>query len=360
MNITNFVSFDPWYRFTLDKVVNIPMAIKKKKLNILNFLKTDEFGDANKLDVISFDEDDQDYNFYTDEVTAVHKSMNVLSIVPQEGLRYSIINIMAYCAYRLINDYMCRYTQNSNSYSPDKKCLLIMKNEFLMSRVLLTTAKKNYASLQDLQEGNMLGGLLDIKGLPMAKSTLNNKTREKLQEILYEDILKADDIDQLKILKDLAIVEKEIFQSLISKNKEYYKPVTIKSMRTYADPFRISGIKASYVWNTLRYEDIEPIDLEVRNSIDIIKLDITPKNVEKIKDIYPEIHDKILGLFKEKPFAKGITALAVPRNSELPDWVLDFIDYPTIINDNLKNFPLESVGLYKMNDNNNYSNILKI
>jgi len=357
---SNIVSLDAWYRFTLDKVVDIPMAIKKKKLKAISFLETDEFGDSDKLKVIDFVEDDRDYDFKNDEIISIHKSMNVLSIIPQEGVRYSIINIMAYCLYKLINDYMCKYTQNSNSYDPKKKCLLIMKNEYLFKRVLLTLAKKNYATIQELQEGKFLNGLLDIKGLPIAKTTLNIKTQEKLQEILFEDVLNSDEIDQLRVLKDLAKVEKEIFDSLLSKNKEYYKPLTIKSMNSYDDPFRLSGIKASYVWNVLRYDNIAAIDLEVRNNIDVIKVDITQKNVEKIKELYPDVYDKIIPLLKEKPFIKGITAMAVPKNSELPDWTLEFIDYPTIINDNLKNFPLESIGLCKMNDTNNYSNILKL
>lgn len=354
------LSFDPWYRFVLDKVKDIPMVIKHQKLRPIAFLDVDEFGDADKLQVIDILEDDQDYNFYDDQIIEIHKSMNILNIIPQEGLRYSIINILAYCMYKILNDYMCRYTQNSNSYDPKKKCLLILKNEFLFKRVLLTDAKKNYASIQELQEGKFLNGWLDIKGLPIAKSTLNDKTQEKLQEILYEDILNSKEIDQLKVLKDLAKVEKEIFNSLLNKNKEYYKPLKIKSMNSYEDPFRISGVKASYVWNNLRYDGAEAIDLEARNSIDIVKLDITQKNVEKIKDIYPDIYNKILELFKDSHFQKGITAMAVPKNSELPDWAIEFIDYPTIINDNLRNFPLDSIGLYKMKDTNNYSNILKI
>ena len=357
---SNIISFDPWYRFVLEKVKDVPMKIKKEVLRPISFLETDEFGDADKLKVIDFVEDDQEYNFFDDEIVSIHKGMNVLNIIPQEGVRYSIINIIAYCAYKLINDYMCKYTQNSNSYDPTKKCLLIMKNEFLFKRVLITLAKKNYASIQELQEGKFLNGWLDIKGLPIAKSTLNDKTQEKLQEILYEDILMADDIDQLRVLKDLAKVEKEIFNSLMSKNKEYYKPVTIKSMNSYEDPFRISGIKASYVWNRIRDEGVEAIDLEARNSIDIVKVDITPKNVNKLKEINLEAYEKVISLLNEKPFEKGITAIAVPKNAELPDWALEFINYPIIINDNLKNFPLESIGLYKMNDTNNYSNILKI
>ena len=72
---------------------------------------------------------------------------------------------------------MISYTKETHSYRGDKECLIISKNEFLFYRVLLTNNKKNYASKQEIQEGKMIpDGIdtaLDIKGLPINKSTLN-------------------------------------------------------------------------------------------------------------------------------------------------------------------------------------------
>ena len=44
----------------------------------------------------------------------------------------------------------------------------------------------------------------------------------------------------------------------------------------------------------------------------------------------------------------------------VPDWVLPFVDYNDIISDSLKLFPLESIGINRLdNDNNvNYSNMI--
>ena len=42
-------------------------------------------------------------------------------------------------------------------------------------------------------------------------------------------------------------------------------------------------------------------------------------------------------------------------------WVQEFIDYRTIINDNITNFPFESIGITRLGSNNiNYSTIIKI
>ena len=141
-------------------------------------------------------------------------------------------------------------------------------------------------------------------------------------------------------------------------------------MSAYDDPMRIQGIKASVVWNELRDENLEAIDLSQRNTIDVVKVNISPDSVEQIREKYPELYLKCQNIFKspvcEKKTKDGvtimpITALAIPRDVQVPEWVLEFIDYKTIINDNLCNFPLESVGISKVDSTNvNYTNILSI
>ena len=107
-------------------------------------------------------------------------------------------------------------------------------------------AQKNYCDIQELQEGNIVPEQkrFTIMGMPINKSTLNKGTRDALQKILYEDILKPDTIDQITVLKKLCIFEKEIIKSIQTGKKEYLKPVTVKSMDHYDDPMRIFGIKA--------------------------------------------------------------------------------------------------------------------
>ena len=200
---------------------------------------------------------------------------------------------------------------------------------------------------------------LDVKGLPMNKSTLNKETRRRLKEILYEDILNSDTVDQIQVLKSLGKFEKDIYDSLASGNKEYYIPKRIKSIHSYSDPTRIQGIMAAEVYNRLRTSDMEPIDLEQINSIDVVKVNITEKNIESQKEKNPEIYNKLVNLFKDPLFSnkKSITSIAIPINEKVPDWLLDFIDYNTIINNNIV-FPIESLGIYE--GKSNYTNIVKI
>ena len=140
-------------------------------------------------------------------------------------------------------------------------------------------------------------------------------------------------------------------------------------MESYDDPLRIQGVKASLIWNMVRGEELEAIDLNARNTVDIVKVIITEENLEKIKDVYPGVYERFLTVFQDKQIfkekttktKKEITSLAIPVDVKTPKWVMEFIDYNSIINDNMSNFPLESINIKILNANNvNYSNIVQI
>lgn len=212
-----------------------------------------------------------------------------------------------------------------------------------------------------LQEGKVVPEekSLDVKGMDaFVKSSMAEETRTRLKKILYEDILRCEEIDQIKVLKDIAIMEKEIYESIRRGDKAFYKPVKIKSQSGYEDPMRIQGIKAACVYNALHEEGTEAIDLSIRNSIDVIKVEMTPRNIDIIKESFPIVYKKAIALFNLEGFKAGIDAVALPLNEPVPDWVKPFIRYTEIINDNVSGFPLESIGLKRGNGNNNTSNII--
>ena len=190
------------------------------------------------------------------------------------------------------------------------------------------------------------------------KSSMSQETRDRLKKILYEDILKCEEIDQIKVIKDIAIIEKEIYESIQNGDKKFFKPVKVKSQSAYEDPMRIQGIKASYVYNALHEEGTEALDLTIRNSVDVVKVEMTPRNIDLIKDDFPDVYAKAQELFKIKGFTIGVDAVAIPINEPVPDWVKPFIRYAEIINDNVSKFPLESIGVYRGNANNNSTNII--
>lgn len=400
---SSFVSLDAWYHYCVDAVKGVDMPILHQRIDVVDyckklekdtgeyidptgkdfaftFFKRDEFGDPEDPDILSaitFEDQELDYDFYNDEIIDMEKSINVCEFIPQDNLRFSIINIMAYVLDAVINRYMIDFTKNSHSYRGDDKCKIIMKNEFFMYRVLMTEVKKHYAMLQGIQEGKFLGteGVLDIKGIDcMAKSVFGDSTKKQLKKILLEDILKPENVSQLKVIKDLAIMEKEIYTSIIEGSKKYYKPLKVKSANHYKDPFTEQGIKGSIAWNYVKEDSLPALDLREQNSIDIVKTNITANTVEKIKDPFPEQYEKLRLLVdtRENTIVEGkpakdvfkgkITSIAIPKDTDVPEWVRPLIDVEELIANNTSGFPLESIGVSKLDSRTNvsYTNIIKL
>ena len=354
---STIVSFDAFYHYVLDRV----------NFDEISILNTEI--DTETMTKYTVPHMERRYDMFTDEVIEKESMIKPFIIIPQNNLRFSIINIIAYISGNLCNEYVEEYTKANHSWSDKKKCLLYLKNEFLFKRAVLTNNKKNYATKQELKEGVILEQnqehSLDIKGMPINKSTLNKTVKESLQKILFEDVLDADNIDEMRIIENIAILEKDIESSLKRGEKLYYKPLVIKAYSAYEDPMRIQGIKASLVWNKLRDPEIEAIDLTTRNTIDVVKVKIDPSNIGSIKDRYPEVYERMVDLFMDDKFftsgKKEITTIAVPVDTNVPDWVIEFIDYKTIINDNISNFPYKSCNIRRLGaDNINYSTIMKL
>lgn len=386
---STIISLDAWYRFVVQ-------LVDGEELKIANEYKVDE-PQKSKPKEKRFD-----YDFINDQIIdAPYLEESDNTLTPNQNVRLSIINMLGYVLDRLVNDYMIQFCKNNHSvkdsndtmfdHELNRKCKIISKNEFLFSRVLMGTVKKSYASIMELQEGNLVpeDKQLDVKGMEVfVKSTKTASTKEALKKILLEDILKAPKIDQLRVIKDIIIFEKRILESVRNGSKEYFKPATIKSQSNYDDPMRIQGIKGAVAWNELRSgTELEAIDLTERNAVDIAKVKIDRLSAESIKDTYPQIYNNIIKFFdlddaigveikeevdpktgkikkskKDNRIYKGsIDAISIPKDTPIPDWLKEFIDYNSIVEDNVKGFPYESIGIQRLDKSHvSYTNIIKL
>lgn len=110
------ISFDAFYRFILQKTVGIPMKIKQTFFDL----------PEEKVKEISYV---PDYDFYNDEITEMQRTINPIVMIPQDGLRQSIIAIIAYCCGIMLNEYVDQMCTNFNAIRPGG-CRLALKNEF--------------------------------------------------------------------------------------------------------------------------------------------------------------------------------------------------------------------------------------
>lgn len=368
---STIISLDAWYRYFVEKLNGEELRIANYCPDPVLFVKKNEDGEwetTGWLDAVEFEPKKLDYNFATDEIVERERTNDPSSLTPNDNVRFSLINILAFILDRIVNDYMERFCTNNHSFnklSPNpRKCRIIAKNEFSFSRLMMTMVKKNYASLIAVQEGNIVPEekQLDVKGIEvMYKSSSPKSTRDALKKIVLEDILKAPVIDQMRFIKDICILEKQIINNINAGSKDYYKPATIKAASSYADPMRIQGIKASVAWNLIKDEESPAINLDERNGINIAKVVINKNNAEEIKDTYPDIYNNINSALQKEEFKGKIDAIAIPMDVEVPEWLFKFINTNQIISDNISGFPYESIGIQTFDKKNiAYSNIVQL
>lgn len=364
---SSFISFDAWYRYVLQFTAHKHYRFEDYKSKLFTKIKRDEFGDMEKdflRKLFTIEEKEKEYDFYTGELSYKKESDFIPEIPERKYLRHSIINIMAYICSKILNDHMTKLADAYNGLNEHQPCIIQMKNETLMKKLLLV-AKKNYCCKEELQEGNLIPdnmkASMKVTGMMIKKEELPKMTRKQLQKILYDEVLnKNGDINPIEIIKKLCIVEKEIINNLKSGKKDFYKPIRVKSLGSYKSPMSIQGIKASVVYNYTKDEMDDEINLKEQNSVEVVDLLLNTDNVEKIKDKYPDKYKKLIELMKTDNFNGEINYIAIPLDARVPEWVLEFIDYNEIVNKNLKNFPLNEIGISNHNnDLVNYTNVIQ-
>lgn len=358
-----FVSLDAWVRFATGLIADMKLKIAHIETDMIAAIENErhEFLKANPTI--------QDFDFYNDKVIERRRMIDPLIIIPQDNIRYSLISIMTRTVSILCNKYIEESTKTSNSWSPDRKCRMYLKNEFLIKRILMTNVKKNYVTKQELQEGHIIPDTIDtavdIKGIEcMHKSTSPDSTKKALKKIVYEDILQPENIDQIQVLKDMAILEKNIIASLYSGSKEYYKPAKVKSQSNYEMPMRIQGVKGIIAWNGLKREEDLPLNLDELNTVNIAKVDLNNATLDRIREKDPGLYMRAKAFFEDPENAdfKGkVDAIAIPSEQQVPDWIMTILNFDQIVSDNISGFPLESINIRRSNNSNiNYINMIKL
>lgn len=354
---STIISLDAWYRFLLGKIYNIDMPLKTKKFDIFSIENPNSELEYKTVKTRL------DYDFYKDEVIEVEEQINPSDMIPQVALRHAIINIISYVCGNLIIDYLDRYCDTAGSNIKESKCMMIMKNEYEFKSILMTLAQKNYASIRERQEEKIvpLNKRFVVTGLPISKSNLPEGIKQAFQDIIYYDILNTDNINQIEIMKKLIIIEKQIAQSIMNKETTYYTPDNVAPMKSYAQPMSQNGVKAIIMYNAVCTPELPAINLDERNHIFKIKLNLNKNNVNLIKDSDPIVYKKLVDLLNNPAMCDKLDTIGFLMDSDIPDWVLKFVDIKSITNSLLKNFPIESIGLQRLQNNHvNYSNVISI
>lgn len=381
------ITLNPWYTFIADKIKYEDMKIKHFDVDAVKLIDKDNLNDGG--DILKKDDSEFIYDFRNDEIIERKRLRNPLVIIPEDSLRHSIINILAYVIGKLLRDYFDRISiMNNVTNEAHPFCLMNMKNEFLFMKMLLSDAKKHYATLVEVQEGHVIPNdpskQLDIKGLEMDKSVIPKSTKEVLSKILYEDILKSNNINQIKIINKLAVLEKHIKEAIINGSTEYFKPMKVKSIRSYKNPMSTQQVKGSIIYDLLKDKNEPFINLDEQCPVLVVKTVINKSILEtsRMREEYPDKYNLLMDAFLNntsinfnvrgqdylfnffKPTTQAssreITSIAIPYTVPTPKWLIEFIDFDSIIKENIGAFPLESIGITKLDTNSAYSGIIQL
>lgn len=283
----------------------------------------------------------------------------------EEQLLYISINVMNYFVTQMVNGILQKYTKRSNILK-EFRPRINMKNEFLYMRMVLSKVKKRYAGSIRLREGEeLIPEKLDIKGHDFMKASCTEEVKKYMENVIKDEILYAKDISLPRILRKISDLEDIIFESLHKAEKKFFLPRKVKAMEEYKDPMRIQQFKATTHWNLI-YPDM---GIELPSNVYVIKLRLGKKGAmdelrEKYPDIYRRINNNIINSGIEG--LKAVETIAIPSNlKEIPQWIVDFIDYETMVNDNVSKFypVLEALGIPTIKAKSSvtfFSNILDI
>jgi len=350
-------------------------------INKYNFCK---FGKRKVVPIV-----DTDSNFLHLEPAYEYFRENIECVDDSKEMKVASINCITYLITNVINEAYLKFGKLhfiAEKYRP----LINMKNEFMLSRLLLTKNKKSYASTVLMQEGNIIEKQkIDLKGLAIKKSNTNKNVAKHFTDLLKNDILLSDEIKYNNILRKYFTLSNNIKQSLKDGNVDYTLPLRANEIGGYKNPLNVMQVRGCMTWNLLFPE----LEIVYPNNINLIKVIIEP-NIELIKsqidkyieeknlevdeneyNLFLERMDEVINFsYKidktttvENALCKDgiINVVSLPKNlTKIPDLLMPFLNVNKMVLDHLNSGTvlLDALNIQTPNIDKNLipTNIIKI
>lgn len=277
--------------------------------------------------------------------------------VEEMEMNFIAVNVLTYILGFVIKDGLYKLGINSNIRDEWAK-ILNMKNEFYMSRIVFTNAKKRYISDAVLQEGTLLRdkktgeiGYPEIKGFDFKKAVVKPHVTKYFTDLSVYDILRSDEIRVDQIFFKLLKLKQEIEDSIRSGSHEYYKQAKVGLIEQYKKPYQVQGVRAVLLWNCI----FEEREMELPVDVDIVPIRcISDKKGRMwLQETLPEVYAKVNETFFNSPNElirnMELKVIALPKgDSDLPSWFFKLVDEDKIESDILSlYYPImESLGMY--------------
>lgn len=263
-----------------------------------------------------------------------------------------LVNVLAASIDRCVIKMLDFYGRTHHMDEPSR-AELTMKNEFMFRRFFLMKTKKRYAASIVLREGNIIIPFKpEIKGLDFIKAGVTEDVTKKFQKMLEDHILFSDELELHEMMKELKAFEDEIYHDLRSGGTRFLKPQMYKAEGAYkkivdseghvigSKAWSLPVFRGAAVWNELYpKQKINSLD-----RVKLIKLTCTGlSDLEPVKRKFPEQYNQIVAKIfmsnKRDIQSCGLRVIAIPTGmKQIPEWIIDLIDYDLIISDVISSF----------------------
>ena len=207
---------------------------------------------------------------------------------------YAVAGAVMFVAVQCIAHVLAVFSANMN-VDRSKINLLAMKPEYMFPAFALTSVAKHYYTCIRVKEGSVYSDIeMEIKGVHMKNSAvpkiLNDQSAALMEKILRE-YMAGNKISLAETLKEVANVERKIFNSLMSGEVTYFKTSKIKNASSYTKEADKSPYQWHNFWQTVmapKYGNIaEP-------PYSVVKIPTLCLNKTKMKEWIANIEDREL------------------------------------------------------------------
>lgn len=246
--------------------------------------------------------------------------------------------------------------------SDNKLRLLAMKNEYYFEVLCLTTRSKHYFASRDAQEGLMKRvPEMEIKGVGLRDSKVPPKIQrqaKKMMEHIVNEIKAGNQLQMRVILKQVADIERNIYESLDSGKFEYLTTAQVKPADSYKSDENAT-FKQYGLWQEVfapSFGECQPPPYQA------VKLSLATNNRTELEAWYERMNNAPLAnrlkTYLMREGRRDLNTLIIPfsivESSGIPPEITCAIDKRRVISNVMGAFyiVLESLGIFLIEKNN--------
>mgnify|MGYP001166158213 CR=1 FL=1 len=272
----------------------------------------------------------------------------------EEG--YAVAGSVMYIATQAMAHVLAIFSANMN-VRRDKLYTLALKPEFVFSVFAQSSVAKHYFTSIIVKEGSVYKEPeLEVKGVHLKNSAapkqIIKNAHEKMADLI-QTVIEGNKISLKKEIKEVADIERNIIDSLLSGKTEFYKKSKIKNKEAYSRTEELSPYLYHILWENVfapKYGNVE------QPPYTVIKIPTTLDNPTRLKEWVLSIQDgdlktrliAWLSKYNKKVLPTVYISESYANAFSIPKEIIPVVDYKKIALDltTTNRMILETLGYF--------------